>query len=672
MWEFWRSKLAKGSRGSPRSSQMSSSEGGVDIRRLCSGQVNFKDLKLSIEDELSDTEDADLEQRGDGTQDSTNKAEIISRIPMSRKGAEKTKLVIIMVGLPGRGKTFLCNKLKCYLNWLGHQTRHINVGQYRRLQKKEEEVQDASFFDNNNKAGVEARNRALLTALEDVTAYLESDEGQVAIFDATNSTEERRNMLIQQFHGRWQYMFIESICTVPEVLEENYRYKMKYSPDYQGVVVEKVSDALQDFKLRIKNYEEVYEPINNRNLHYIKLIDMVTGRGHMDINRISGYIPGKIVFFLMQVCKAGMAQARKIWLTRHGESEYNIEGKIGGDSHISSRGEEYARQLPDLVIERLPTAIDETPVPVSVWTSTLKRTIETARYLPFPKLRWKALDEIHAGVCDGMTYPQIAQKFPEDFDARKKDKLRYRYPSGESYLDVIQRLEPVIIEMEREKECICVVGHQAILRAIYGYFTATPLKDIPRLEIPLHTLIELQPRPDGTMDVSRFSVDIPGAQVLHADLDSPGGPLQRLMGASPKRSPSQPSLKSELSLKQLFRNRSSSHSLLSGLITAANSATQEGGDVPVMANMPPLPSFSSLGSSPGLIRPLPVHIRNSSTLSDGPATPLTILNNIFGNRSPPMEKPPEGPPLFRGKSEDVSSLLPADEEKAWMRRDTIN
>lgn len=29
---------------------------------------------------------------------------------------EKNKLVIVMVGLPGRGKTFLCNKLKCYLN----------------------------------------------------------------------------------------------------------------------------------------------------------------------------------------------------------------------------------------------------------------------------------------------------------------------------------------------------------------------------------------------------------------------------------------------------------------------------------------------------------------------------------------------------------------------------
>ena len=49
-----------------------------------------------------------------------------------------------------------------------------------------------------------------------------------------------------------------------------------------------------------------------------------------------------------------------------------------------------------------------------------------------------------AGVFDGLTYAQIAANRPEEFAARKADKLRYRYPSGESYMDVIQRLEPVI------------------------------------------------------------------------------------------------------------------------------------------------------------------------------------------------------------------------------------
>jgi hypothetical protein len=61
--------------------------------------------------------------------------------------------------------------------------------------------------------------------------------------------------------------------------------------------------AVSDFMERIRKYEEVYEPIIDRNMHYIKLTDMVTGRGHLDINRISGYLPGKIVGFLLQVGK---------------------------------------------------------------------------------------------------------------------------------------------------------------------------------------------------------------------------------------------------------------------------------------------------------------------------------------------------------------------------------
>jgi broad specificity phosphatase PhoE len=47
-----------------------------------------------------------------------------------------------------------------------------------------------------------------------------------------------------------------------------------------------------------------------------------------------------------------------------------------------------------------------TPV-YQVWTSTLKRTMQTAQSLDYPKLTWKSLDELDAGVCDGMTYEEI-------------------------------------------------------------------------------------------------------------------------------------------------------------------------------------------------------------------------------------------------------------------------
>ena len=73
-------------------------------------------------------------------------------------------------------------------------------------------------------------------------------------------------------------------------------------------------------------------------------------------------------------------------------------------------------------------------------------------------------------------------------------------------MDVIQRIEPVVTELERGRESICIVGHQAVLRAVYGYFMNVPPEQIPDIEVPLHTLIELTPMPDGTMKEQRFKV----------------------------------------------------------------------------------------------------------------------------------------------------------------------
>ena len=54
------------------------------------------------------------------------------------------------------------------------------------------------------------------------------------------------------------------------------------------------------------------------------------------------------------MCKAGVARVRRIWLTRHGESEWNLQGKLGGNSNLSARGLLYARLLPDILIDRVP------------------------------------------------------------------------------------------------------------------------------------------------------------------------------------------------------------------------------------------------------------------------------------------------------------------------------
>ena len=46
-----------------------------------------------------------------------------------------SKLVIVMVGLPARGKSYITNKLTRYLNWLQHDCRVFNVGNTRRKDK---------------------------------------------------------------------------------------------------------------------------------------------------------------------------------------------------------------------------------------------------------------------------------------------------------------------------------------------------------------------------------------------------------------------------------------------------------------------------------------------------------------------------------------------------------
>ncbi|KAM0995935.1 hypothetical protein ACFX13_006061 [Malus domestica] len=391
---------------------------------------------------------------------------------------EDRHLAIVLVGLPARGKTFTAAKLTRYLRWLGHDTKHFNVGKYRRL--KHGANQTADFFRPDNPEGIEARNEVAALAFDDMVSWMQ-EGGQVGIFDATNSTRKRRNMLMKLAERKCKIIFLETLCNDERIIERNIRLKIQQSPDYAEQP--DFEAGLQDFKNRLAYYETVYEPVEEGS--YIKMIDMVSGHGgQLQVNNISGYLPGRIVFFLVNT----HLTPRPILLTRHGESMDNVRGRIGGDNPLSDTGEIYAKKLANFVEKRL-----KSERAASIWTSTLERAILTASpIVGFPKIQWRALDEINAGVCDGMTYEEIKKNMPDEYEARMKDKLRYRYPRGESYLDVIQRLEPVIIELERQRAPVVVISHQAVLRALYAYFADRPLKEVPHIEMPLHTIIEIQ------------------------------------------------------------------------------------------------------------------------------------------------------------------------------------
>lgn len=81
-----------------------------------------------------------------------------------------------------------------------------------------------------------------------------------------------------------------------------------------------------------------------------------------------------------------------------------MAGKIGGDADLSPNGWRFAESLPSFLEASLGGPNNKI---LTVWTSTLKRTVQTAKFLAYPKCQWKALDEIDAGVCDGLTYEEI-------------------------------------------------------------------------------------------------------------------------------------------------------------------------------------------------------------------------------------------------------------------------
>ncbi|KAJ2751958.1 6-phosphofructo-2-kinase, partial [Coemansia nantahalensis] len=146
-----------------------------------------------------------------------------------------------------------------------------------------------------------------------------------------------------------------------------------------------------------------------------------------------------------------------------------------------------------------------------VWTSMLKRTMESVEYFDPQRYHIKnirSLNEIYAGRFEGMTYAEIARDYPEEFEARQLDKFYYRYPGigGESYADVVLRLQQVIVELERIRHSVLLVTHRAMARTLLSYLMDIPTTHMPDMELPLGYVYACEPRPFGNfLRVWRYS-----------------------------------------------------------------------------------------------------------------------------------------------------------------------
>ncbi|KAK1750004.1 6-phosphofructo-2-kinase-domain-containing protein [Echria macrotheca] len=491
-----------------------------------------------------------------------------------------SKLVIIMVGLPARGKSYITKKLQRYLSWQQHNTKIFNVGNRRRIaagmtspcqesastavqdgatraanmmlngtaapdivvhdepteldlngptspRPHEKIDQSAKFFDPKNESAARLREQVALETLDELLDYLLHRGGAVGILDATNSTVHRRQLLVEHVRQREPklgILFIESICTDQDLLEANMRLKLS-GPDYKDKDPVK---SLADFKERVKAYESAYQPLGqweeDNDLQYIQMIDVGRKVVHY---RLKGFLSGGIASYLTTF----NLSPRQIWITRHGQSVDNQLQKLGGDSELTERGHYYGLALykfitykrQEWLIEQKnkiaqssfpPQPGDHTPPypelneqldnkNFCIWTSMLKRSVETAEYFEadddYDVKAWEMLNELNAGTFEGMTYEEIAQKYPEEYEKRSHDKLHYIYPGvgGEGYLQVISRLRDMVREIERITDHVLIISHRSVCRVLMAYFMDLTRDDIADLDVPLGILYAIEPKPYG-------------------------------------------------------------------------------------------------------------------------------------------------------------------------------
>lgn len=186
-----------------------------------------------------------------------------------------------------------------------------------------------------------------------------------------------------------------------------------------------------------------------------------------------------------------------IYLLRHGQTDYNAEGRLQGqmESTLTALGEAQVRAMAQVLKREIPD-----PAGWRILASPLRRTRQSAAIvseaLGLPVEIAPPLIEVGCGQWEGRLYADVRAEHPEDFNARD---WFFRAPGGERFEDMAGRIDP--------------------------WFASLPPKPDRRLILVAHGI-------SGVM-VRRAYLGLTREQAF--DLDTPQDALFRLSGGAMER-----------------------------------------------------------------------------------------------------------------------------------------
>ena len=158
----------------------------------------------------------------------------------------------------------------------------------------------------------------------------------------------------------------------------------------------------------------------------------------------------------------------KLILVRHALTVDNQKSRLSGqiDSSISEEGREQIDKITNYLKD---FDIDK------IYTTTSSRTKDTVKKLSELKsieiIEKESLKEISFGDFEGLTFDEIKDKYPKEFQDMIEKGYEYKYPNGESLIDSYNR---VCIELDNiisnnDNRTILICSHGGTIRNILTY-----------------------------------------------------------------------------------------------------------------------------------------------------------------------------------------------------------
>lgn len=179
-------------------------------------------------------------------------------------------------------------------------------------------------------------------------------------------------------------------------------------------------------------------------------------------------------------------------------------GKAGGTAKGVTTAGPGQLQVPASADSSPPPRDDVSPSP-SMQSTTNKRVPPKVKVVEKPQMA-----EINPGIWDGLTPDQARKYYAEDWERFVNDPYSFRAPRAESYHDLSIRLEPILIELEREQEDLLIIGHASVIRCLLAYLIGLPASEIPAIEIARGDLLEVVPASYGVHSQAFHFWDGPG------------------------------------------------------------------------------------------------------------------------------------------------------------------